>query len=383
MLRLFKTILKLLLPLIERCLSVVDRAFSNFIQPRRRMGELLLQPYVGWGTPRKVELSGRVLLPHSTTPPKRNDTRWNNFLNIGRRLFSREVGGVFVVGQLCGQRVSAVSDSDGYFTLQFEWPHDVLKAGWHAIHLHMPQRKSDGRTVAPAQIVDSAHFGVISDIDDTIIQSDVSSLTQMLFTVLTGNAQTRLPFPGVGALYRAFTREQKMRNPIFYVSSSPWNFFDLLWQFLNYRAIPLGPMFLRNWGMDVLAGHKGHKNRIIYSVLDAYPQLPFVLVGDSGEEDPEIYAEVVRRYPKRILAVYIRDVSKRYRDAEVQRLSDELREAGVHLVLAADSLGAATHALALGLITPNEYRNIINDIHDAHDTHALFPNEFMGSAGSA
>lgn len=360
--QLIKTIIKILAPALERVISVLDHAFSNFIQPRRRQASLLLQPYVGWGTPKMVEISGRVLLPRSTTPPKHTDSRWSNFINIARRLFSREVGGVKVMGQLAGQRAYAVSDNDGYFSLYFEWPDNRLKVGWHAIHLNMPERKQEGRTVAPAQVIDKAHFGVISDIDDTILQSAVTSFPQMLFTVLTGNAQTRLPFPGVSALYRAFTREQRYRNPIFYVSSSPWNFFDILWQFLNYRAIPLGPMFLRNWGMDLLAGHSGHKNNVIYRILEAYPELSFVLVGDSGEEDPEIYAEVVRRYPQRILAVYIRDVNASYRDQDVRQLSHELRAAGVHLVLAADSLSAAGHALAMGLITATEYRNVVDSV---------------------
>ena len=217
-----------------------------------------------------------------------------------------------------------------------------------------PQAGVEGRV----QIVEAARFGVISDLDDTVIQSDVTSLPRMLVTSLTGNARTRSPFPGVGALYRALTREGAERNPIFYVSSSPWNFFDLLWQFLSYRQIPLGPMFLRNWGFDLLAGHGDYKHGVIERIFARFPEMKFVLVGDSGEHDPQIYAEVVQRHPGRVLAVYIRDVSDAATDHAVLKLREEVKKAGVELVLAADSLYAASHAMAMGLITPEQMRRV-------------------------
>lgn len=354
-----KTLFKLLLPVLERAVLATDRGISRVVQPRRRRGQLLLQPYVGWGTPHTAELTGRVLLPRTLKPPKKADPRWRNFGNILRRMFSREVSGVEVVGRLGGAQARAVSDTDGYFTLTFR-PDEALAGGWHEVAL-----SAEGREVAArgrVQVVEQARFGIISDLDDTVLQSDVTSLPRMLGTVLTGNARTRTPFPGVGALYRALTREGAARNPIFYVSSSPWNFFDLLWQFLDYRRIPLGPLFLRNWGVELLGGHGGHKHTIIERLFTRYPDLKFVLVGDSGEQDPAIYAEVVQRHPGRVLAVYIRDVTGADSDAAVLQLREQVRRAGVDLVLAADSLGAAGHALAMGLITPGEYRSVLTSV---------------------
>ena len=354
-----KTLFKLLLPALERGVLAADRGVSRLVQPRRRRGQLLLQPYVGWGTPRSVELTGRVLLPRTLKPPRKADPRWRNFGNILRRMFSREVSGVEVVGRLGDTLARAVSDTDGYFTLNFA-PAQPLAGGWHEVALSV-----EGRELAAlgrAQVVEQARFGIISDLDDTVLQSDVTSLPRMLMTVLTGNARTRAPFPGVGALYRALTREGAARNPIFYVSSSPWNFFDLLWQFLDYRRIPLGPLFLRNWGVDLLGGHGGYKHEIIERLFNRYPDLKFVLVGDSGEQDPVIYSEVVQRHPGRVLAVYIRDVSDAGTDAAVMELREQVRGAGVDLVLAADSLNAASHAMAMGLITPGEYRSVLTSV---------------------
>lgn len=354
-----KLAFKLVLPLIERAAQFIDREFSHFIQPRRMRGQLILQMYVGWGTPQHVELTGRVLLPRDTTPPQKGDPRWRNFRNILRRLFSREVGGVEVLGVLDGIQAHATSDLDGYFTLRFV-PGAPLPGGWHEATVQIGGREGSG--TARVQVVARPSFGIISDLDDTVIQSDVTSIPRMLGTVLTGNARTRTPFPGVGALYRALTRDPRERNPIFYVSSSPWNFFDLLWQFLDYRRIPLGPMFLRNWGTDLLAGHGQYKRGVIEKLLETFPHLKFVLVGDSGEQDPEIYAEVVRQYPGRILAVYIRDVTTSYRDESLSRLREEVRRTGTDLVVACDSLNAASHAMALGLITPLDYRSVLTSV---------------------
>lgn len=360
-----KTVFKAFQPALERALQSVDRAFSGYVQPRRARGKLILQPYVGWGTPQNVELTGRVLLPRALAPARKGDPRWRNFRSILRRLLSREVGGVWVTGTLGGVSASAVSDSDGYFTLVFA-PPEPLADGWHEASLTIEGRP--GSTRARVQVVSEARFGIISDLDDTVIQSDVTSLPRMLFTSLTGNARTRLPFPGVGALYRALTRDGEIRNPIFYVSSSPWNFFDLLWQFLEYRRIPLGPLFLRNWGFDLLRGHGGYKHNVIERIFARFPHLKFVLVGDSGEKDPEIYAEVVRRHPDRVLAVYIRDVTEALRDQGVWQLREEVRRAGVDLVLAADSLNAASHAMALGLITPGELRSVLTSVARTYET---------------
>src|SRR5690606_1902175 len=79
---------------------------------------------------------------------------------------------------------------------------------------------------------------------------------------------------------------------------------------------------------------------------------PFVLIGDSGQEDPEIYREAVRRHPGRVKAVYIRDVTPGARDADVRAITEERAGEGVEMVLVRDTVEAARHAAARGLIDP-------------------------------
>jgi len=162
------------------------------------------------------------------------------------------------------------------------------------------------------------------------------------------------------AFYDALQRgpEGQAYNPIFYVSSSPWNIYDLLEDFLDVHGVPAGPLFLKDWSLTVLGKHRDHKLGIIRRLLATYPELPFVLIGDSGEEDPEIYSQAVREHPGRIRAIYIRDVTTAARDAEVRAIAEEVRGLGVEMVLAPDTAVAAEHAASIGLIAPDSVPEI-------------------------
>ncbi len=203
----------------------------------------------------------------------------------------------------------------------------------------------------------TATFGVISDIDDTVIQSRVSSFLLAARTVMLGNARTRLPFPGVAAFYQALRAGATGNecNPIFYVSSSPWNIHDVITEFMDLQKIPRGPVLLRDWditmGMLSSSRHLDHKGAAIRTIMNTYPSLPFILIGDTSQHDPEIYKQIVSEFPGRIRAVYIRDVTRNeHRSASVKQLAEEIRTSDSTLVLAEDTLGAATHAAEQGWI---------------------------------
>jgi phosphatidate phosphatase APP1 len=158
----------------------------------------------------------------------------------------------------------------------------------------------------------------------------------------------------VAAFYRALQcgPSGSPTNPIFYVSSSPWNLYDMLEDFLDLHGVPEGPLFLKDWSPTTLRDHDRHKIGVIRTLLATYPDLPFVLIGDSGERDPEIYRQVVREYPGRVRAIYIRDVTTRERDAAVHVIAGELKDLGVDMLLTTDTAEAAEHAAQKGLISP-------------------------------
>ena len=200
-----------------------------------------------------------------------------------------------------------------------------------------------------------AEYGIISDIDDTVVQTSATDVLAMSRKVFLHNARTRLPFAGVSEFYKALQlgRNGKRNNPFFYVSSSPWNMYDLLKDFLDLNQIPEGPLLLRDFGLQdnkfISSGHMGHKFKEIENILLTYPLLNFVLIGDSGQEDPKIYREVVKKYPGRILAIYIRDVQLAEREKIAMDISTELKE-HVELVIVDNTVEAAEHAAKTGLI---------------------------------
>ena len=131
---------------------------------------------------------------------------------------------------------------------------------------------------------------------------------RMVKQTITGSALTRTPFEGAPELYQDLAAGV---NPVFYVSSSPWNLHAFLIAFLDHRAFPRGPVLLR----DLLGTAAGREQKSVrlHEILDLHPGLRFVLLGDSGEHDPEIYVELVHSYPGRVIAVYIREVPARPR----------------------------------------------------------------------
>lgn len=325
-------------------------------------GAARIEAYRTFGTPERAYVKGRVL---RGAPPAAPDERHGTLMNVAamiQRFESDEVPGARVRVRFPGGETVVAADEEGYFECWFE-PRPPFGGAslWHAVALELVEpagapHPAEAHVLVPPE---QSAFGVISDLDDTVVQTGATSLLRMARTVFLTNARTRLPFPGVAAFYRALQHGagESPFNPVFYVSSSPWNLYDLLSEFLLLRKIPTGPLLLRDWGLSadeaLPTGHAGHKLEAIRRILDLYPALPFLLIGDSGQEDPEIYHRVVHDHPDRILAVYIRSVTPRAGRAEaVQALAAEVEAAGSTLLLGDDTLAAARHAAERGWITP-------------------------------
>ena len=311
---------------------------------------IIILPYLGYGTPQKLTVRGRVLEDEGFTATGDADSRWRNLVHFWKRLESDEVPGARVRAR-CGRAIAeALTDREGYFRIELT---ARGKAGWNAVELELaddPKIEAKAGVLVPFA---RARFGVISDIDDTIVASNVTNKLRMIFTVALTSARTRKPFPGVAAFYRALHAQL---NPVFYVSKSPWNLYAPLIEYLEIQGLPLGPLLLRDFGWRP---EKEHKEKSIEDILATYPKLSFVLIGDSGEKDPEIYAGVVRRHPERIRAIYIRSVNPDPRRiAAVEALIKEVAKTGCQLVLAAEAEPAAAHAAAEGLIQASELRKV-------------------------
>jgi phosphatidate phosphatase APP1 len=344
-------------------LHAAEERFDRFrFGLKRRFGLLdpfEVLPYRGYGTPRELFLKGRVLEEAGITRFGQDDTTLENLRNMARRFASDEVAGARVRASFRGARVEAVANEEGFFDVRLAPPEPLTgPTRWHPVELELISPPSPGggpvRSTGSVLVPSGARFGIISDIDDTVVRSSATNALKMAWIVLLNNAHTRLPFEGVATFYDALQRgaDGQEYNPIFYVSSSPWNIYDVLEDFLNVHSVPPGPLLLKDWSLGVLGKHKDHKLGIIRRLLRTYPELPFVLIGDSGEEDPEIYRQAVREQPGRVRAIYIRDVTTAVRDAEIRAIAKEVRGLGVEMVFAPDTAVAAEHAASIDLIAP-------------------------------
>jgi len=331
------------------------------LRRRRPPGEFHIQAYLGHGSSDTLYISGRVFEGVPIPAARRDDAALRNLWHTLLRLASDEVPAARVRATMGDVSQTVVADDEGFFHLTL--PARSENSGgevWREVDLELldpPGRpeaipRATGLAIVPAA---RARFGIISDIDDTIVETDVANALRMLRLVLLTNAHTRLPLAGVAAFYRALRGPAgPFTNPVFYVSSSPWNFYDLLTEVLEVHEIPAGPLFLKDYGLarDLLLGrgHMEHKMGAIEHILKTHPRLKFVLVGDSGQMDPEIYREAARLHPGRIEAIYIRAVDSPARNVEVEAIAAETASEGVEMVLVRNTVAAAEHAAARGLI---------------------------------
>ncbi|MCB0060494.1 MAG: DUF2183 domain-containing protein [Caldilineaceae bacterium] len=356
--------------------EVTDRLLAG-VRRHTAADPLLLQlmPYYGYGTETWLRLQGRVLQSHHLLamekPNPDVDTIWDNLHTMYHRFASKEVADVAVSAHFQAQTLQASSDREGYFAFEFILKQPLATEQlWHSVALTAgtPQSATDAGTgIVPTAATGkvlvprlTSNFGIISDIDDTVLQTNATNLLKMARIVFLNSAHTRLPFEGVAAFYAALHRGSSgaEQNPIFYVSSSPWNLYDLLVEFMNIHGIPAGPLFLQDYGLEpdkfITASHQAHKLAAIVQIIRSYPDLNFILIGDSGQDDPEIYVDVLQQFPERICAIYIRDVSTAARKTAVETLIAQANQLDVDMLLVADTQAAASHAYSQGWIRSEE-----------------------------
>jgi phosphatidate phosphatase APP1 len=358
----------------SRLLSVLagmDRSYDMMkYRLRERMGgrdRLMILPYRGFGTQEVLHLRGRVLEDRGINPAEDDHTLWDNLANMYRRFKSNEIPYARVRAWYGDAEQIVTANVEGFFEVELN-PRSPLTEDrlWHEVQLELlhPQRPNEPQATAAGQVLvplRTAEYGVISDIDDTVLQSDVGSLLRMARALFLSNARMRLPFQGVGAFYRALHAGSSGNavNPMFYVSSSPWNLYDMLSDFFDLQDIPVGPvLFLRDWGLSeyeiIPTRNREYKLAYIKHIIQTYPNLPFILIGDSSQEDPEIYYDIAKLYPERILSVYIRNVSHHPRRLEeIKQLAQATLAAGSPLLLAETTLPLAQHAAEHRWIHPD------------------------------
>lgn len=361
----------------EKLLSALAQAEHSLSKAKFRVKEKLqvlepikIMPFYGFGNENYVYLKGRVLEDEKIKDDQEVDGTLTHLKNTYKRYETDEIPGIKLRAAFAGQEIEVETDEEGYFDVEFRTDEAIdYSTTGNKIQLKLLGRKTDhdaleseGYVYAPGKNVE---FGIISDIDDTVLVSNVTHFLGQLKLMLMKNATERSPFPGIAGFLRALGKgsDGKGQNPLFFVSGSEWNLFDLLINFFRSHDIPKGPLLLRDKGTGFDRGEfetseQEYKQEKIRHILDTYPSLRFICIGDSGQHDPEIYQKIVEEYPGRILGIYIRDVSPDKRDKEIRQIAERVNEQGTEMILAEETVEAAKHALEMGWINENQLTDI-------------------------
>ncbi len=294
-----------------------------------------LLAYAGYRNGHCARLKGRVVRFEKPIDPGDDlATRLRAMMEIYN---SNELPGIAVRCEGYGQAVDVLSDDEGYFGFELKVDQPLpLHTTWEHVTLTTPDRLAQQPTIKVPVIAPGTdnNWGIISDIDDTVVETGATDFLKNWRRVLVDRPQDRLAVSGAASLYKTMARDHAAPvRPFFYVSSSPWNLYGFIAEFMERNAIPHGPMFLKDYGLDrtqfIRKSHDAHKIAAVETVLAFYPKLRFLLIGDNGQRDVSVYAKVAADFPERVAAVFIRDVDGSCRSGPEGDMLREIEGRGI------------------------------------------------------
>lgn len=205
----------------------------------------------------------------------------------------------------------AVSDSSGYLDLVAEVADHELSVGVHKVSYRVRGRKRVAQNLFT--IPSGAKVGVISDVDDTIMITQAPVFWKAAWNLLFLNPNKKASVPGMSVLFTKIA-DLFPDAPFFYLSTSPWNVESSIRHFITNHGFPAGPLLLRDLDprpKTFIPTGVQHKLEFAEQLMGDFPDMKFILIGDDGQKDPTTYATIAKRYPGRVLAIGIRQLSPR------------------------------------------------------------------------
>jgi len=300
---------------------------------------VVVRPYGGFANDAHLFAKARVLedkgIEHLET-----DGRIRTLRNFYKRMGSEEKQNIRVDARWSHGSAELRSDREGYINMKalHGLGAPTQENSWVDLEFKLNHETFDHSTstkiLRPGA---GAEFGLISDIDDTIIHTGVASRLkwQLLVNSIIKNPFIRRPLLGVRDFYQALHegKSGKPTNPVFYVSNSPWNLYGYLNLFLEHNQFPKGPLILRDIGVKPIEHSAfGGKYGRVKEIIEAFPKMKFVLSGDSAESDADIYLQLAREYPDQIHSIFIRTVKHRQRMKRVKALIEANQDINVQLI---------------------------------------------------
>jgi phosphatidate phosphatase APP1 len=324
----------------------VDDAIHEFRERRaRRRGHApTVIPYAGYGGPGWIRVLCRIVLQKAVTDDELslNVRGWRNFMSV-------PLDDSAVTVDVAGVEHVVTADRGGIVDVRLDAD---LAPGWQTVTLCT----AGSETVeAPIYVVDTtAGFGVVSDIDDTVMVTSLPRPFLAAWNTFVVDEHARRPVPGMAVLYERLTREHP-GAPVIYLSTGAWNVAPALTRFLSRNLYPRGPLLLTDWGPTHdrwFRSGTDHKRESLDRLAEEFPEVKWLLVGDDGQHDEELYAEFSRAHPDKVRAVAIRQLSTSEAVLAGGRSKGEEHEraSGIPWVAAPDGAGLADRLRATGRV---------------------------------
>lgn len=285
-----------------RLATRVDEGMQGFREKwgRRRGLAPTVIPSTGYGTESWIRVLGRVVLTRPDDGSARERVRgWRSFT-------STPVREAEVVVEIDGVETTVVADRGGVLDAHVD---ASLPGGWHTIRL----RAGDGDPVEePVFVVsDGVRFGVVSDIDDTVMVTALPRPFLAAWNTFVLDEHARSPVPGMSVLYDRVLRAHP-GAPVVYLSTGAWNTAPALSRFLERNFYPPGALLLTDWGPTPDRWFRNgpkHKRESLRRLVQEFPDVRWLLIGDDGQHDPTLYGELAAEHPDHVEAIAIRTLT--------------------------------------------------------------------------
>ncbi|ASW57582.1 ACP synthase [Plantactinospora sp. KBS50] len=269
---------------------------------RRRGWRPQIIAYTGYGGCGWARVMGRVLLSRiETRAPRRPEKLrgWRSFATLPAKHTP-------VLIEAGGRRHEARTDRSGVLDVRVE---GTFEPGWAAVRIGT----ADASPVeAPIRVLDpEVRFGILSDIDDTVMVTALPRPLLAAWNTFVLDEHARMAVPGMAVLFERLATSHP-GSPVFYLSTGAWNVAPTLSRFLSRHLYPAGPLLLTDWGPTAdrwFRSGKEHKRATLARLSREFPEVRWLLIGDDGQHDQEIYAEFAAAHPQNVAGVAIRRLS--------------------------------------------------------------------------
>jgi len=267
--------------------------------------------YHAYGNTHHIVIQGRMVEKKSFKEVKQDDNWFRNLWRRVRQVKGDEIKNQTIFASVNHEKFKTKGDDEGYFEFNI-MTKKALKSGYKEIALNIEKNKNIHKT--EVTIVDSQPLvGIISDFDDTIIVSDVTNKIKLGYNTIFKNYKQRIVVPTMLKRFQKILAENPKDTPstLFILSGSPQQLFLPIEDFLTFHHFPKHTLILKKVhgeNKDPLTDQFAYKTQKIERLIRLYPQIKWVMFGDSGEKDAQVYKFIKDKYPNRVISYYIRDI---------------------------------------------------------------------------